>query len=201
MSDEEHLDDLELRYRAITLARTLFEDEPIEPPPAYTEDLPVVQVTSEGEEALPPVEVDEEVYEPEPPRIRFDIPLWHLAAEVVVEHQVERGELLAWRNRSEAAVEGEATLDAEAARAVAERVVGEVPTNADGPSVAERGDEPEKTFEVSWVHFVPGNVLVDGDLLLVRVNAATGRPYTLFRKWREVPDERAAPEAREAAPA
>ena len=65
----------------------------------------------------------------------------------------------------------------------------EPPQNAVGPDVTRTGSGEDVTYEVSWAHFVEGNVIVDGDALVVRINAATGRPYTLFRKWRKAPPE------------
>lgn len=191
---ERFFTEAEMREVALGIARRLLEWEGHEAPPAYTRKALITEPLVEAEAPLPPVDVNEERYEPEPPRARVGIGMWLLAAEVSVEHQAASGELLAWRNRSEALKQGPKTIDKARAIALAEALVGELPRGADGPMASEMGEGAnERAFQVSWAHFAPENVLVDGDLLLVRVSATTGRPYTLFRKWRVVPDEQEAP--------
>lgn len=180
----------EMHERAMEIAHRILRWENHTPPLAYTDVLPVTDPISEAREDLAPIEVDEDRFEAEPPRLRTKVALWRLTAEVTTEHQIERDALLAWRNRTEALHKGPPIIDAERAKEIACEVVGTPPPNAVGPSVHETGDTDDETvFEASWVHFVPENVLVDGDLVLVRVNAATARPYTLFQKWRTVPEE------------
>jgi hypothetical protein len=180
----------DLAARGLALAQQICAWDAHPAPLAYSKVLPIPEVIPDGQDELPAVQVDEERFEPEPERVRVRANVWRLCAEVSVEHAEETGQLMAWRNRTEAVHRGEPEVTREEAIATATGVVGTLPPNADGPSVLEIGNDPDqKVHQVSWSHLIPGNVLVDGDLLLCRVNAATGKPYTLFRKWRTVPPE------------
>lgn len=181
-----------LRKLALEVARRILAWDGYDPPRAYSNRLPVSEALPEGHDGLPPVRVDTERFQPEPERLEARIGIWRLIAECSVEHMTEDGARLAWRNRTEALHCGEPAIDEAEATRVAEALVGALPRGARGPFVKQTGEgDDEQVFEVSWAHFDPEGLLVDGDKLLVRINAATGRPYTLFRKWRTAPSERA----------
>ncbi len=179
-----------LEARGLGLAKQICTWDAYPAPLAYSKKLPIPEVIPCDHEELAATDVNEEKYEPEPARVRVRANIWRLCAEVSVEHAEETGQLMAWRNRTEALHKGEPVVTRTEAIATATEVVGALPLNADGPSVLEiGGDADQKAQQVSWSHLLPDNVIVDGDLLLCRINAATGKPYTLFRKWRTVPPE------------
>lgn len=178
--------------RTLGLGRGLLRVEGHEQPLAYSGRVPVTEVLPVAHETLPPNEVDLDKWEPEPERVRVTAALWRLTAECSIEHQLPSQELMAWRNRTEALKRGQPTIDKKQAEALAIELIGEdgLPQGAVGPDAFTIGDLPtEQAHEVAWCHFDPEQVMVDGDKLLARYNASTGKPYTVFRKWRHVPTE------------
>lgn len=177
---------------AAELGEELLRTDGYEPPAAYTKKIPVTSATiSEHSPQELPSEspADQDLYEPRPERTRVKLDLWHLVAEVTVELDARRQCLFAWRNRTEGLGQGGVELDKDAAVSKALEVLGGLPANAHGPHIAIRQGLNAPIVEVSWVHLLPDHTIVHGDKLVVRLNGSTGRPCTLFRKWRTVPPE------------
>jgi len=119
-------------------------------------------------------------------RFRLRLRLWRLVAECAVEQNAITGELISWRNLTEARVPGEPSIDSSRACEIARAVAGAPPPGAEGPEVLLQRSAGIATYEVSWYHFAAPDCVVEGDKISVAVNAATGRPIGYFRKWREV---------------
>src|SRR5438270_332803 len=76
-----------------------------------------------------------------------------------------------------------------AAGAAAPRSALELPADCGDPIATLRSSGERPSYDVVWVHLVgpDADVVVQGDKILVRVNATTGKVHSVFKKWRSVP--------------
>jgi hypothetical protein len=122
-------------------------------------------------------------------RTRIKVRLWRFKAEVSIEQNAATGDPLAWRNYTAAAETGDRIIDRKTALRIAQAEIGPLPKGAADPDISFRETGQESTYEVQWSHFTDPETLVEGDKLVVRINAATARVHSVFRKWRQVPGE------------
>ncbi len=177
---------------------------PLAPPPAEgepeTPDAPrpderpperLCSVVEAKDEPLPaPLEV--EGAPPPPPlaaRTRLKLKLWRLKTEMSVELYADSGDLMAWRDPRRAFERGHTPAGEWPARETAKAAL-PLPPDCGWADCVLRTSGDVPSYEVSWVHLVgpDGDVVVEGDKILVRVNQTTGRVHSVFQKWRSVPE-------------
>lgn len=127
-------------------------------------------------------------------RTRVKLQLWRLRSIIEVELNAVSGELIAWRDPGLARERGGRRVSEAEAIDTARAAVAPLPVDAGSPDVYLKTIGDQSYHEVTWVHLVGplGDVVVEGDRILVRVNATTGKVQSLFRKWRAVRETPAA---------
>jgi len=153
------------------------------PAPLVDEDsaAPLIDATVAG--------ADDERDAHERPRLRVKVKLWRFKAEVGVEQNAGTGDLMAWRNYTSASERGDKVIDRKAALEIALAEVSPLPPGATDPSITLRETGDQSSYEIEWYHFADPETIVDGDKIVVRINAATRRVHSVFKKWRRVPGE------------
>jgi hypothetical protein len=128
------------------------------------------------------------LFDEKPAKVRSKLKLWRLRARVDVELNAQDGDVMAWRDAALAQERGEKKISSHDASAAAKAAV-ELPAGCGDPIATLRASGDIPSYDVAWVHLVgpDGDVVVQGDKILVRVNATTGKVHSVFKKWRSVP--------------